>query len=174
MQATIATDNMLRIYECVEQPSLVSWVLTEELDVLNIVAGPSPAQLTRAQSVALATPTQTNSSSTDGGASAQLVAQALQQGLQQQGTAATQNRGGNREADGGWCISWCKDKYWGEIIAAGCNTSGVIKVSLSGFLFHSYISQQTDHPNKLSPVLHPPHPLAQYWHGNLRHFHNRQ
>jgi nucleoporin SEH1 len=35
---------------------------------------------------------------------------------------------GNREADGGWCISWCKDRYWGEVIAVGCGTNGIIKV----------------------------------------------
>jgi nucleoporin SEH1 len=33
VQATISTDNMLRIYDCIEQPSLTSWQLTEEFDV---------------------------------------------------------------------------------------------------------------------------------------------
>ncbi|KAH9477447.1 Nucleoporin SEH1 [Psilocybe cubensis] len=127
--ATISTDNMLRIYECVEQPSLVSWQLTEELDVLSIAAGPSPGYLSRAHTMALATPTQT--SATLEGASATLVAQALQQSQNAAaGTPNSQARAGlgNREADGGWCLSWCKDKYWGEVIAAGCGTTGVIKI----------------------------------------------
>lgn len=119
---------MLRIYECIEQPSLTSWQLVEELDVQTIVAGPSPGYLSRAHTLALATPTQTHA--TLDGASASLVAQALQQGLQQTTSAPTPARAGlaNREADGGWCISWCKDKYWGEVIAAGCGTNGIIKV----------------------------------------------
>jgi hypothetical protein len=77
----------------------------------------------------------TQSHTTLDAASASLVSNALQQGLQQQqqqqqGAAIAQTRSGlgNREADGGWCISWCKDRYWGEIIAAGCGTNGLIKV----------------------------------------------
>ncbi|KAF9057164.1 WD40-repeat-containing domain protein [Panaeolus papilionaceus] len=126
--ATIATDNMLRIYECVEQPSLTSWQLVEELDVQSVMMGPSPGYLSRAHTKALATPTQTHA--TLDAASASLVAQALQQGLQQSVSSSSQPRTGlgNREADGGWTIAWCKDKYWGEVIAAGCGTSGVIKI----------------------------------------------
>ncbi|PPR04774.1 hypothetical protein CVT24_007090 [Panaeolus cyanescens] len=126
--ATIATDNLLRIYECVEQPSLSSWQLIEELDVQSVMMGPSPSYLSRAHTKALATPTQTHA--TLDAASASLVAQALQQGLQQSTSSSSQPRTGlgNREADGGWTISWCKDKYWGEVIAAGCGTSGTVKI----------------------------------------------
>ncbi|EDR03350.1 uncharacterized protein LACBIDRAFT_238721 [Laccaria bicolor S238N-H82] len=66
--ASIASDSILRIHECLEQPSLTSWQLVEEIDVQTV-------------------------------------------------------------ADGGWCLSWCKDRYWGEVIAAGCGTSGTIKTS---------------------------------------------
>jgi nucleoporin SEH1 len=101
----------------------------DEIDVQTVVAGPSPGYLSRTHTIALATPTQTHA--TLEGASASLVAQALQQGLQQgTGSSAPLARPGigNREADGGWCLSWCKDRYWGEVIAAGCGTSGTIKV----------------------------------------------
>ena len=108
----------------------------EELDVQKMAIGPTPGYISRAHTVALATPTQTHAILD--AASASLVSQALQQGLQQQqqqqqgatGSAGAQPRSGlgNREADGGWCISWCKDRYWGEVIATGCGTSGVIKV----------------------------------------------
>lgn len=133
---------MLRIYECIEQPSLTSWQLIEELDVQSIVAGPSPGYLSRAHTLALATPTQTHA--TLDGASASLVAQALQQGLQQTTSSPTPGRAGlaNREADGGWCISWCKDKYWGEVIAAGCGTNGIIKVQY-------FMKKYTPHPQQL-------------------------
>ncbi|KAF7348602.1 Purine-cytosine permease fcyB [Mycena venus] len=125
--ASISSDNHLRIYECLEQPSLTTWQLSEEADVQALPLSPSVSPFTRAQQTnALATPTQT-SSSLDG-ASAPLIAQALQQGLQQSTSAQPRPGLGNREADGGWCISWCKDRYWGELIAAGAGTSGVIKI----------------------------------------------
>jgi nucleoporin SEH1 len=134
-QATISSDNQLRIYECLELPSLTTWLLSEELDVLAIPAAASPALLSRAHTVALATPTQSHAS-LDPAASASLVAQALQQttnaGSGPASSSSTpqpvRSGPGNREADGGWCISWCKDRYWGELIAAGCGTTGTIKV----------------------------------------------
>ena len=117
----------MRVYECIEQPSLSSWQLIEELDIQSIASGPSPGLLTRAQTVALATPTQSHT--TFDSASASLVAQALQQSQSTTNVPAQSRPGvGNREADGGWCISWCKDRYWGELIAAACGTSGVVKV----------------------------------------------
>jgi nucleoporin SEH1 len=119
-KATVSSDNHVRIYECLEQSSLATWQLSEEVDVSML---PS-VSLSSSYSVAFATPTQT--SATLEGASATLVAQALQQSQ----NPTTQGRPGlgNREADGGWCISWCKERYWGEIIAAGCGISGAIKV----------------------------------------------
>ncbi|KAG1796554.1 WD40-repeat-containing domain protein [Suillus variegatus] len=103
--ATVSSDNHVRIYECLEQSSLATWQLSEEVDVSTL---PS-ASLSSSYPVAFATPTQT--SATLEGAPATLVAQALQQSQ----NPATQGRPGmgNREADGGWCISWCKDRYGG-------------------------------------------------------------
>lgn len=119
-QATVSSDNHLRIYECLEQSSLATWQLCEEVDVTTLPSMSSPSS----HSVAFATPTQTHA--TLEGASASLVAQALQQSqvpLQQRPGL------GNREADGGWCVSWCKEKYWGEVLAAGCGVLGTVKVS---------------------------------------------
>jgi len=100
--------------------------------------------------MALATPTQTNA--TPEGASASLLAQALQQGLQQSTNAAAQRQQmGNREADGGWCLSWCKDKYWGEIVAVGCGTTGIIKVRISPIICNSFTNKFQGHPNQRSP-----------------------
>jgi nucleoporin SEH1 len=44
--------------------------------------------------------------------------------------ALNQNRPGwgNREADGGWCLSWCKEKWWGEMIAVGCGPNGIVNI----------------------------------------------
>ena len=35
---------------------------------------------------------------------------------------------GSREADGGWALSWCKEKYWGQILVATADTSGLAMV----------------------------------------------
>ena len=84
--------------------------------------------------MALATPTQTYSDGTasgsagTGGASASLVAQALQQASSTSATSGTRPGTGNREADGGWSLSWCKDRFWGEVIAVACGVSSMVKV----------------------------------------------
>ncbi|OBZ78097.1 Nucleoporin seh1 [Grifola frondosa] len=122
--ATISSDNHLRVYECLEQPSLSTWQLSEEVDVLSLPST-SPANRSNPQTVTLATPTQLSAPLDS--TSASLVTHALQQ-QQQLSQAPTRPGLGNREADGGWCISWCKDKYWGEIIAAGCGINGTVKI----------------------------------------------
>jgi len=123
LQATISTDNHLRVYECLEQPSLKTWNIFEEIDIPNLRTTSSPSALSR-QTLAIATPTQAGTSLEN--ASPSLVAQALQQGLQP--TPPSKPGVSNREADGGWCLSWCKEKYWGEIIAVGCGTAGTVNV----------------------------------------------
>ncbi|KAF5380086.1 hypothetical protein D9615_006200 [Tricholomella constricta] len=131
--ATIASDNQLRIYECLEQPSLTTWQLSEELDVQSLPSFAPPSAHSRSHTVALATPTQTNA--TLDVPSASLITQALQQGIQQNISGApqapTRSGTGNRKANGGWCISWCKDRYWGELIAVGCRVNGIVKLSPS-------------------------------------------
>ncbi|KAF8713859.1 hypothetical protein AX14_012915 [Amanita brunnescens Koide BX004] len=123
--ATISADNHLRIYDCLEPSALTAWQLTEEVDVTSLPTSPSPSYFSRSHTVAVATPTQTSANLDS--ASATQVAQALQQNLQQ-GTSQLRPGSGNKEADGGWCISWCKDRYWGEVLAVGCGTSGIVKI----------------------------------------------
>ncbi|EPQ53705.1 WD40 repeat-like protein [Gloeophyllum trabeum ATCC 11539] len=118
--ASIASDNYLRIYECLEQPSLTTWQLSEEIDV-HAIPSSTPPPTSLSHTLAQSTPTQTHSSLE--GPNASLVATALQQSQ-----PPSRPGMGNREADGGWCISWCKDKYWGELIAAGAGVSGVVKI----------------------------------------------
>ncbi|TBU21691.1 WD40 repeat-like protein [Dichomitus squalens] len=122
--ATISSDNYLRIYDCLEQPSLSSWQLTEEVDVLSLPTA-TPSSRSNAHTVTVATPTQ--SSTTLDGNSASLVAHALQQQASQSQLPGRPGLG-TREADGGWSISWCKDKYWGEILAAACGVDGIVKI----------------------------------------------
>ncbi|KAJ6600018.1 WD40-repeat-containing domain protein [Mycena vulgaris] len=111
--ASISSDNHLRIYECLEQPALTTWQLSEEVDVQALASGAPAPQI--------GTPTQTSSMNVS--ADAPLLAQALQQSV-----VPPRPGLGNREADGGWCLSWCRDRYWGELLAAGAGTSGLVKI----------------------------------------------
>lgn len=135
IQAAISADNHLRIYECLESPSLDTWVLSDEVDVPALTTTSSRLVSSLAQSLATSTPTPTASqshSSSGGidGASVTSLLQATQR--EQMQHAAGQGAGrpgiGAREADGGWCVSWCKDRYWGEIVAVGAGVSGVVKL----------------------------------------------
>ena len=114
----------MRIYECLEQPSLASWQLLQDIDVLTLPTT-TPSSRSNAHTVTSATPTQT-SAGLDGN-SVSAAAHVLQQQASQSQLSGRPGLG-TREADGGWCISWCKDKYWGEVIAAGCGIEGVVKV----------------------------------------------
>ena len=115
------------MYECLEAPALTSWTIVEETDVLAL-----PATLTsRPHTYAAPTPTQISGTPA---ADALLVATALQQQQQQ---PPVPRGAGSREADGGWSISWCKERYWGEVLAICSGVSCVVKVALSlQFPFH--------------------------------------
>jgi hypothetical protein len=56
-----------------------------------------------------------------------LVATALQQ---QQRQRPAQRGTGSRKADGEWSVSWCKERYWGEVPATCSGVSVVVKVIL--------------------------------------------
>ncbi|KZT10245.1 WD40 repeat-like protein [Laetiporus sulphureus 93-53] len=122
--ATISSDNNLRIYECREQPSLTTWQLLDEIDVVSLSSASASTSRAAALNATSSTPTQP--AATLEAVSASLAPHAAQQ--QQQSQVPSRPGLGTREADGGWCISWCKDRYWGEVIAAGCGINGVIKV----------------------------------------------
>ena len=120
-KATIASDNHLRVYECLEAPALTNWMMLEETDIPAL-----PSTLTsRPHTYAAPTPTQISGTPA---ADASLVATALQQQQQQ---PPVQRGAGSREADGGWSVSWCKEGYWGEVLATCSGVSGVVKVNLS-------------------------------------------
>ncbi|KAH9984486.1 WD40-repeat-containing domain protein [Russula vinacea] len=105
--AAIASDNHLRVYECLEAPALTNWTLVEEADA-HTYAAPTPTQIA-------GTPP----------ADALLVANALQQQQQQ---PPIQRGTGSREADGGWSVSWCKERYWGEVLATCSGVSSIVKI----------------------------------------------
>lgn len=47
---------------------------------------------------------------------------------QSYGSSVGGARPGKREADGGWSLSWCKDRTWGQVLAVAAGTTGVVKV----------------------------------------------
>ena len=118
-QATISSDNYLRIYECLEQPVLTTWQLTEEIDISSL---PS-TQGSLSNTTVLPAPAQTLTSLEP--------TPALQaHSLQSQQSLTRIGPGPHREADGGWSISWCKERYWGEILAVSVGTTGMVHVGL--------------------------------------------
>ncbi|THH03870.1 hypothetical protein EW145_g5942 [Phellinidium pouzarii] len=126
--AAISSDNHLRIYECLEQPALANWQLVDEVDMpalpKHAVGGPSSLSNTVATSTP--TPTQMGTSALDGASVTSLLQAAQQQNAAQQG--AGRPGLGSREADGGWCVSWCKERYWGEVLAVGSGVGGIVKI----------------------------------------------
>ncbi|KAF7761378.1 hypothetical protein Agabi119p4_9370 [Agaricus bisporus var. burnettii] len=165
--ATISTDNVLRVYECVDQSSLTTWQLLLDIDVLNLPTTSSTPTFhsSRQHTIALSTPTQTTAT-LDLKMSNNFAdhAQALSQGLAQNAAlnnqaAASRHTINNREADGGWCLSWCKDRYWGEILAVGAATSGVIKiVQLTPSRRHITLLTLDPSPSLASSASIPPTP----------------
>lgn len=108
------------MYECLEAPALTNWTIVEETDVPAL-----PSTLTsRPHTYAAPTPTQISGIPP---ADASLVANALQQQQQQ---PPVQRGTGSREADGGWSVSWCKERYWGEVLATCSGVSCIVKVIL--------------------------------------------
>ncbi|KAG8905412.1 hypothetical protein FRC01_008359 [Tulasnella sp. 417] len=131
--ATISTDMYLRTYECLEVHNLSSFTVLEELDMSTVssplLTGQGTPTLTAASlepaSPSLGPQMHPSSSVTGivlpapGGPSPAANPSNVQM---------TRPGIGAREADGGWCLSWCKEKWWGELIAVGSGTTGVLKI----------------------------------------------
>ncbi|KAF8580181.1 WD40 repeat-like protein [Ramaria rubella] len=142
--ASIATDNHLRLYECLESgagtglgPASLMWSMSEDVDVpslpLTSSASSSPAEPSTGFEAA---PTLLDPSSTPPIAMALSTAQGSgstspftgSPGLNTPSAGFTRPGTGNREADGGWDLSWCKDGYWGEVCAVACGINGLVKI----------------------------------------------
>ncbi|KAF8324257.1 WD40-repeat-containing domain protein [Cantharellus anzutake] len=127
--ASIATDSLLRVYECLEIYSASSWQLIEEIDVLTLGNPPNPPS----PALASATPTHLPMNLEEG-------SPPYASSIHRPSTPTTLSSpigslsapggiaGSNREADSGWCLSWCKDKWQGEAIAVGAGPEAVIKI----------------------------------------------
>ncbi|EJD05418.1 WD40 repeat-like protein [Fomitiporia mediterranea MF3/22] len=152
--AAVSSDNQLRTYECVEQPALSSWQLVDEVDVPSLSVGSAHGGPSLAQTLAPGTPTPSASGAI--ALDSASVSNLLQTAQQQQSAAHGAGRPGVglREADGGWCLSWCKDKYWGEVLAVGCGVSGVVKIiQFSSHRPHALLALEPPPPSTSAPAV---------------------
>ncbi|KIM24069.1 hypothetical protein M408DRAFT_331986 [Serendipita vermifera MAFF 305830] len=108
--AVLSSDSYLRIYDCVELHNLATWTSVIELDVQMMYTAPTPPPL---------------SSSDMYGAPGTSVGSSNGQSY---GSGVGNTRPGKREADGGWSLSWCKERTWGQLLAVAAGTTGVVKV----------------------------------------------
>lgn len=122
-QASISTDATLRIYTSIS-PTLTDWQVTNSISVPSLVSTSSnnPAD---GDSSAIYLPGQQPS-----GASSSTSGSVGGSGFQQSlSGAGVPNPGKGNEALGGWTVSWCKEKWWGSVLAVSSGHSGIIKVS---------------------------------------------
>jgi len=105
--------------------------LREELDMLAMPT-PSPGDalaLSGVGSPSITIATLEGASASLAGAPTSLGAPSALAGTSTPGAApVVRPLHGAREADGGWALSWCKEKYWGQMLVATVDTSGLAKV----------------------------------------------
>ncbi|KAJ9123086.1 hypothetical protein QFC22_001276 [Naganishia vaughanmartiniae] len=150
VQATISTDSYVRIYTCLS-PTLSDWQLTTTVSLPSLQF--SQAAKSHTNNVSAGgndDATQPHQSSAAGGAGGLTLTNALSQSSNS--TSSTSNNSANapnpgkgNEALGGWCLSWCKERWWGQVMAATSGHSGIIKI----------ISLSTPTPTAIL-ILHPP------------------
>jgi len=94
-----------------------SWQLTEELDVMSF-GGITPSLTPDVPTPGI----ENNSPTSSEGLTRRPSTPSITQASKLAASAST------REAESGWCLSWCKEKWWGEIVAVSAGTSACVKV----------------------------------------------
>lgn len=156
-QASISTDANLRIYTSIS-PTSTDWQLTHSISVPSLITttssngddnpsgsgsggagaangqNPSSSQAQPPHSQSPAT-----SGSVSGGSGFQQSINGSMGGSGGGGSGSVAggagsamgliNPGKGNEALGGWTVSWCKEKWWGSVLAVSSGHSGIIKVS---------------------------------------------
>ncbi|KAJ9093629.1 hypothetical protein QFC20_007088 [Naganishia adeliensis] len=137
--ATISTDSYLRIYTCLS-PSLDDWQLTNTVSLPSLQTAKSTDDQPL---IGLGVTTGTGSTGS-----------ALTGSTSQSSGLGAPNPGKGNEALAGWCLSWCKERWWGQVLAATSGHSGIIKVRFRA-LELILVTLSTTTPTALL-VLHPP------------------
>ncbi|KAG7544247.1 hypothetical protein FFLO_03360 [Filobasidium floriforme] len=152
--ASISTDATLRIYTSIS-PTLTEWQLTNSISVPSLINTSSSANPTDGDSGISGIAGQSSqNSSTNSNSGSVAGGSGFQQSSGTGPGAGLINPGKGNEALGGWTVSWCKEKWWGSVLAVSSGHSGIIKiVSLSSsppsaLLILPPPSNNTSHPQQ--------------------------
>ncbi|KAJ9112603.1 hypothetical protein QFC19_000623 [Naganishia cerealis] len=137
--ATISTDSYVRIYTCLS-PTLSDWQLTTTVSLPSLhsshVAKPTFSVGHSSAAGSEDIPAPAASSGGGGGGVGLSLTGALSASSSSNSNTSTNapntanapNPGKGNEALGGWCLSWCKERWWGQVMAATSGHSGIIKI----------------------------------------------
>jgi hypothetical protein len=124
IQASISADSHLRIYECPAPSSgtaLSSWTLLESIDVSSLPLTPSlTSQYAPSSSSGFSFPGSPSNQRTTEPSSAG--------GLTPPVGYPQSNSRQSIESEGGWALSWCKEAWWGELVAVSSGAQGAVRV----------------------------------------------
>lgn len=108
LKATLAMDDVLRVYERLETATGTTWELRDELDLTL-----TPA---------LTTTTATTTTS---------ALPSSKQGSTPRPTTAGSDGPSLGSNVGAWSLSWCKEEYWGPTLMATCPGAQDVQVRVS-------------------------------------------
>ena len=150
LKASISTDANLRIYTSIS-PTSTDWQLTHSISVPSLITttssngddnpsgsggAPGGPQNPTSQAQQNSQSPATSGSVSGGSGFQQSINGSMGGGPGASGSGSAGgsgmgliNPGKGNEALGGWTVSWCKEKWWGSILAVSSGHSGIIKVS---------------------------------------------
>ncbi|GAA5979819.1 hypothetical protein JCM11641_002703 [Rhodosporidiobolus odoratus] len=121
--ACVASDSMLRIWECLDPFSLRDWALVRTVDL-----GQLPLGVCSANSLGLGPGGSSGVPNSVVGVGESGVSSATTSSSVEDGQGGLGGRGGTVESDGGWAANWCKEGWWGERLAVTAGSNGVIRL----------------------------------------------
>jgi nucleoporin SEH1 len=123
--AVVSSDSHLRLWECLDPVTLADWSLVEDIDLSILPTTPSSSMDKGAA------PGTSAEGQSAGGSPQKLNApgSSLAGSSTGSGNSFDGRKTGTVESDGGWSLSWCKESWWGEILAVSSGSSGIIRVS---------------------------------------------
>jgi hypothetical protein len=138
---------------------LTEWQLTNSISVPSLINTSSSANPTDGDSGISGIAGQSSQNSSNNSNSGSVAGGS---GFQQSSGigpgAGLVNPGKGNEALGGWTVSWCKEKWWGSVLAVSSGHSGIIKVSSSLYQYANEVKTDTLSMFILrSSRFHPPH-----------------
>jgi len=126
----LASDSVLRLYTCLDPSSLLDWSLTTVIQTSSsLTTVPLPFPLLHPDTPAppkfsTANPNLTSEAALgttppDGGSSF---------GTEGSVSSAARMERGVIESDGGWALTWCREGWWGDVVATTEGMGGIVKI----------------------------------------------